>query len=40
MEFKTNPKLVGNRFHQTVYSAPEVEEIGWPKSLVTIYLDT
>jgi len=40
MEFKTNPKLVGNRFHKIVYSTPEVEERGWPKSLVTMYLTT
>jgi hypothetical protein len=37
MGIKTNLKLGGNRFLQIVYSAPEVEEIGWPKSLVTMY---
>jgi len=40
MEFKTNAKPGGNNFLQIVYSTPEVEEIGWPKSLVTMYFTT
>jgi hypothetical protein len=37
MEIKTNPKLGGRKFLQIVYSTPEVEEMGWSKSLVTMY---
>jgi hypothetical protein len=37
MEIKTNPKLGGNNFLLIVYSIPEVEETGWPKSLVAMY---